>query len=252
MACNPFHLPRSIMGRAMATIETVERAGFEASSDEEIVERVKSGDTALYEIIMRRYNQRLYRVARAILHDDAEAEDVMQDAYVRAYQHLDQFAGRAAFSTWLTRIAVHEALSRLRSRQRNQQLQMEDTGQDGEPYMNVVETSPDPEQSASRAELRQLLEEAVLGLPEQYRTVIMLRDIEGLSTAETAAALELTEDNVKVRLHRGRAIARGWIFERVGAKAKDAFPFMGERCDRVVRSVLERLPAISAEHPSIQ
>ena len=144
----------------MGTIEVVERAGFEASSDEEIVERVKSGDTALYEIIMRRYNQRLYRVARAILHDDAEAEDVMQDAYVRAYQHLDQFAGRAAFSTWLTRIAVHEALSRLRSRQRNQQLQMEDTGQDGEPYMNVVETSPDPEQSASRAELGQLLEEA--------------------------------------------------------------------------------------------
>jgi RNA polymerase sigma-70 factor, ECF subfamily len=230
----------------MGTIEAVERTGFEASSDEEIVERVKSGDTALYEIIMRRYNQRLYRVARAILHDDAEAEDVMQDAYVRAYQHLDQFAGRAAFSTWLTRIAVHEALSRLRSRPRNQQLQMEDTGQDGEPYMNVIETSPDPEQSASRAELGQLLEEVVLGLPEQYRTVIMLRDVEGLSTAETAAALELTEDNVKVRLHRGRAMARGWIFDRVGAKAKSAFPFMGERCDRVVHDVLARLAELCA------
>jgi RNA polymerase sigma-70 factor (ECF subfamily) len=225
----------------MATSGTVERARFEASTDEEIVDRVKAGDTALYEIIMRRYNQRLYRVARAILHDDAEAEDVMQDAYVRAYQHLDQFAGRAAFSTWLTRIAVHESLSRLRSRHRNQQLQMEDSGQDGEPYMNVAETSPDPEESASRAELSQLLEEAVLGLPEQYRTVIMLRDVEGLSTAETAAALELSEDNVKVRLHRGRAMARGWIFERVGAKAKNAFPFMGERCDRVVRIVLERI-----------
>jgi RNA polymerase sigma-70 factor, ECF subfamily len=235
----------------MGTIETVERAGFEASTDEEIVGRVKAGDTALYEIIMRRYNQRLYRVARAILHDDAEAEDVMQDTYVRAYQHLDQFAGRAAFSTWLTRIAVHEALSRLRSRQRNQQLQMEDTGQDGEPYMNVVETSPDPEQSASRAELGQLLEEAVLGLPEQYRTVIMLRDVEGLSTAETAAALELTEDNVKVRLHRGRAMARGWIFERVGAKAKSAFPFMGERCDRVVHEVLVRLAELSASPAQI-
>lgn len=234
----------------MATIETGERAGFEASTDEEIVDRVKAGDTALYEIIMRRYNQRLYRVARAILHDDAEAEDVMQDAYVRAYQHLDQFAGRAAFSTWLTRIAVHEALSRLRSRHRNQQL--EETGQDGEPYMNVVETSPDPEQNASRAELSQLLEEAVLGLPEQYRTVIMLRDIEGLSTAETAAALELTEDNVKVRLHRGRAMARGWIFERVGAKARDAFPFMGARCDRMVHSVLLRLAELSGSPPQIQ
>jgi RNA polymerase sigma-70 factor, ECF subfamily len=233
------------MDRAMATIETVERAGFEASSDEESVDRVKAGDTALYEIIMRRYNQRLYRVARAILHNDTEAEDVMQDAYVRAYQHLDQFAGRAAFSTWLTRIAVHEALSRLRLRNRNQSL--EETGEDGEPYMNVVETSPDPEESASRAELSHLLEEAVLGLPEQYRTVIMLRDVEGLSTAETAAALELSEDNVKVRLHRGRAMARDWIFERVGAKAKDAFPFMGDRCDRVVRGVLERLAHVTTE-----
>jgi RNA polymerase sigma-70 factor (ECF subfamily) len=236
----------------MATIATVERARFEASTDEEIVERVKAGDTALYEIIMRRYNQRLYRVARAILHDDAEAEDVMQDAYVRAYQHLDQFAGRAAFSTWLTRIAVHEALSRLRSRHRNQQLQLEGDGWDGEPYMNVVETSPDPEESASRAELSQLLEEAVLGLPEQYRAVIMLRDVEGLSTAETAAALELTEDNVKVRLHRGRAMARGWIFERVGAKAKNAFPFMGVRCDRVVRVVLKRLAELNFDPPQIQ
>lgn len=236
----------------MATIATLERARFEASTDEQIVERVIAGDTALYEIIMRRYNQRLYRVARAILHDDAEAEDVMQDAYVRAYQHLDQFAGRAAFSTWLTRIAVHEALSRLRSRHRNPQLQLEDDGLDGEPYMNVAETSPDPEESASRAELSQLLEEAVLALPAQYRAVIMLRDIEGLSTAETADALELTEDNVKVRLHRGRAMAKGWISERVGAKAKNAFPFMGERCDRMVKVVLERLAELSGSPPQIQ
>src|SRR5438445_11703990 len=109
---------------------------------------------------MRRYNQRLYRVARAILRDDAEAEDVMQDAYVRAYQHLDQFAGRAPFSAWLTRIAVHEALARLRLRNRNPQL--EDTEHDGELSMNMVETSLDSEQNASRAELGQLLEDAVL------------------------------------------------------------------------------------------
>ncbi len=229
---------------------SVERTSSEASSDEEIVNRVKAGDTALYEIIMRRYNQRLYRVARAILHDDAEAEDVMQDAYVRAYQHLDQFEGRAAFSTWLTRIAVHEALSRLRSRQRNQQL--DETGPEGEPYMNVVETSPSPEQNASRAEVGELLEDAVLGLPEHYRAVIMLRDVEGLSTAETAAALDLTEENVKVRLHRGRAMARGWIVQRVGANAKDAFPFMGIRCDRVVKGVLRRLAELSGNSPPVQ
>lgn len=235
----------------MEIIGALEKARSEACSDEEIVDRVKAGDTGLYEIIMQRYNQRLYRVARAILRDDAEAEDVMQDAYVRAYQHLDQFAGRALFSTWLTRIAVHEALSRIRLRNRNQQLQ-EDTGQDGETYMNVVETSPDPEQSASRTELSGLLEEALLGLTEQYRTVVMLRDVEGLSTAETATALDLTEENVKIRLHRGRAMARGWIVERVGANAKTAFPFMGVRCDRVVRGVLVRLAELNGTPPQIQ
>ena len=130
--------------RAMKTIGTLEKARLEGWTDEEVVERVKDGDTALYEIIMRRYNQRLYRVARAILRDDAEAEDVMQDAYVRAFEHLHQFAGRAPFSTWLTRIAVHEALGRLRLRDRNQQL--EGTEQEGGRNMNMVETSLDPEQ----------------------------------------------------------------------------------------------------------
>jgi RNA polymerase sigma-70 factor, ECF subfamily len=235
----------------MELIGTLEKAKSESYSDEEIVDRVKGGEVALYEIIMRRYNQRLYRVARAVLRDDAEAEDVMQDAYVRAYQHLDQFAGRSLFSTWLTRIALHEALSRLRLRNRNQQF--DDTGRDGESSMNnMVESSPDPEQNASRAELSHLLEEALLGLPEQYRTVVMLRDVEGMSTAETASALDLTEDNVKIRLHRGRAMARGWIVERVGAKARSAFPFMGDRCDRVVLDVLARLAELSDGPSQIQ
>jgi RNA polymerase sigma-70 factor (ECF subfamily) len=235
----------------MELIGTLEKAKSESYSDEEIVDRVKGGEIALYEIIMRRYNQRLYRVARAVLRDDAEAEDVMQDAYVRAYQHLDQFAGRSLFSTWLTRIALHEALSRLRLRNRNQQF--DDIGRAGESSMNnMVESSPDPEQNASRAELSHLLEEALLGLPEQLRTVVMLRDVEGMSTAETASALDLTEDNVKIRLHRGRAMARGWIVERVGAKAKDAFPFMGERCDRVVLDVLARLAELSGGPSQIQ
>jgi RNA polymerase sigma-70 factor (ECF subfamily) len=233
----------------METIENLEKARSEGWTDQEIVERVKTGDTALYEIIMRRYNQRLYRVARAILRDDAEAEDVMQDAYVRAFQHLDQFAGRAPFSAWLTRIAVHEALGRLRLRDRHPQL--DDAAHDGEFSMNIVETSPDPEQSASRAELGQLLEEALLGLPEQYRIVVMLRDVEELSTSETAAALEITEQNVKVRLHRGRAMARGWLFARVGTNAKNAFPFMGAHCDRVVHSVFARLEELRSHRLQI-
>jgi RNA polymerase sigma-70 factor (ECF subfamily) len=223
----------------MPIIGTLEKTRAESLTDLEVIERVKAGDTGLYEIIMRRYNQRLYRATRAILRDDAEAEDVMQDAYVRAYQHLNQFAGEALFSTWLTRIAVHEALRRVRMRNRNEQLN--DTQYDEEGSMSIAETSLNPEQRASVAEIGQLLEEALLGLPAQYRTVIMLRDVEEMSTAETAAALELTEENVKVRLHRGRAMMRDWLFEHVGADGREAFPFMGLRCDRVVRGVFERL-----------
>jgi RNA polymerase sigma-70 factor (ECF subfamily) len=246
----PFLLLPLYTYRAMETVGTLDKAASEGWTDQEIVDRVRAGDTSLYELIMRRYNQRLYRVARAILRDDAEAEDVMQDAYVRAYQYLHQFAGRSPFSAWLTRIAVNEALGRLRLRKRNPQL--DDTEPEGEFSMNVVEPSPDPEQTASRAELGQLLEEALLDLPEQYRTVVMLRDVEGLSTSETAAALDLTEHNVKVRLHRGRAMARGWLFARVGAKAKSAFPFMGVRCDRVVHGVFARLAELSTDHSQIQ
>jgi RNA polymerase sigma-70 factor (ECF subfamily) len=211
----------------------------ESLTDEEVARRVRGGETALYEILMRRYNQRLYRVARAILHNDAEAEDVMQDAYVRAYEHLDQFAGRAPFSAWLTRIAVHEALARLRLRNRTESI--EDPERDGERSMNVTSKSPDPEQSATGLQLREFLEEAVLSLPENYRLVVMLRDIEELSTAETAQALELSEDNVKVRLHRGHSMVRSWLFDRIGTGAKEAFPFMGVRCNRVVEGVLDRL-----------
>ncbi len=234
----------------MAIIGTLERASVESWTDQEVVDRVRAGDTALYEIIMRRYNQRLYRVTYAILRDDSEAEDVTQDAYVRAYQHLDQFAGSAPFSTWLTRIAVHEALRRLQLRKRNQQF--DDIEHDEEASMadaesSIAETSLDPEQRASVAELGELLEEAVLDLPEQYRAVIMLRDVEELSTAETAAALELTEQNVKVRLHRGRAMMRDRLFARVGASGKNAFPFMGVRCDRVVSGVFARLRALDPE-----
>jgi RNA polymerase sigma-70 factor, ECF subfamily len=234
----------------MDTIGTLEKAGAEGWTDQEIVERVRTGETALYEILMRRYNQRLYRVARAILRDDAEAEDVMQDAYVRAYQHLDQFSGRAPFSAWLTRIAVNEALARLRLRKRNPQL--DDTELEGELSMNVVETSPDPEQIVSTAELGHLLEEALLALPEKYRTVVMLRDVEELSTSETAAALDLSEENVTIRLHRGHEMARGWLFSRVGTNAKNAFPFMGVRCDRVVRCVFARLAELRIAPPQIQ
>ena len=209
-------------------------------SDEEVVRRVLAGETALFEIIMRRYNQRLYRVTRAILRDDAEAEDVMQDAYVRAYEHLSQFAGRAQFSTWLTRIAIHEALARAQRRKRTDQLGVTEWS-DGEGEVNVPATSPNPEEQVSAAELGKALESAILAIPDPYRLVLMMRDVEQLSTIETAAALELSEENVKVRLHRARAMVRKQLFAQAGVEAPRAFGFMGDRCDRVVARVMERI-----------
>jgi RNA polymerase sigma-70 factor (ECF subfamily) len=224
----------------MGTAAVLERARLEGWTDEEVVARVLAGDTALFEIIMRRYNQRLYRVARAILRDDAEAEDVMQDAYVRAFRHLHQFEGRARFSTWLTRIAVHEALARIRRSGRFEDLEslVQSNGES-----MIASHLPSPEQQVSTAELTGLLQEAVLALPDHYRAVLMLRDIEEMSTTDTAAALELSEDNVKVRLHRARALLRRELFARAGANASAAFPFMAMRCDRAVKAVFARIAA---------
>lgn len=215
--------------------------------DEEVVRRVLAGETALFEIVMRRYNQRLYRMARAILRDDSEAEDVMQEAYVRAYQHLGQFAGRSQFSTWLTRIAIHEALARVRRRGRLEQLGPDDSSE-GDGTMNMSPALT-PEDQASVSELGRVLEEAILSIPEQYRLVLMMRDVEQMSTSDTAAALDLTEENVKVRLHRARAMVRRELFAQVGSEAPTAFGFMGERCDRVVAVVMQRLRSNGLAHP---
>jgi RNA polymerase sigma-70 factor (ECF subfamily) len=216
--------------------------GTEPLSDEEVVRRVLAGETALFEIVMRRYNQRLYRMARAILRDDSEAEDVMQDAYVRAYEHLSQFAGRAQFSTWLTRIAIHEALGRSKKRKRTEQFgTIESSNGNCDTEVNVAATALNPEEQTSAAELGKALESAILAIPDQYRLVLMMRDVEQLSTAETAAALELSEENVKVRLHRARGMVRKQLFAQAGAEAPSAFGFMGMRCDRVVARVMERI-----------
>lgn len=215
---------------------------LEVMPDEEVVRRVVEGEIALFELIMRRYNQRLYRVARAILRDDAEAEDVMQDAYVRAYGHLSQFAGRSQFATWLTRIAIHEALARVQRRKKTDQLAANEWN-DGEGEMNIPATALNPEEQLSASELGRALESAILSIPEQYRLVLMMRDVEQLSTTETASALDLSEENVKVRLHRARAMVRKNLFAQAGSEAPRAFGFMGERCDRVVARVLARINA---------
>jgi len=216
----------------------------EPLSDEEVVARVLAGETGTFEIIMRRYNQRLYRVARAILRNDGEAEDVMQDAYVRAYEHLDQFAGRAKFSTWLTRIAVHEALARQHRRNRYQDLEPM-SEQEGDPMDRFASLALNPEQQASNSEIRMLLEEAVEKLPHAYRAIFILRDVEDMSTSDAAHALEITEENVKVRLHRARALLRKSLYAGAGMERKEAFDFHAVRCDRVVKNVFERIQQLA-------
>jgi RNA polymerase sigma-70 factor (ECF subfamily) len=222
-------------------------------SDEEVVTRVLAGETGMFEIIMRRHNQRLYRVARAILRNDGEAEDVMQDAYVRAYEHLDQFAGRAKFATWLTRIAVHEALARQLRGNRYQELETM-SEREGDPMDRFASLAPDPEQQASNSEVRRLLEEAVEKLPDAYRTIFILRDVEDVSTTDAAEVLEITQDNVKVRLHRARALLRKSLYARAGMEIKEAFNFHAVRCDRVVKNVFERIQqqVLTREHSAVK
>jgi RNA polymerase sigma-70 factor (ECF subfamily) len=211
-------------------------------TDEEIVERVRAGETALFEILMRRYNQRLYRITRSIVGSDGEAEDVTQDAYVRSYMHLDQFDGRAKFSTWLTKIAVHEALARVRNRQRLVEIDaVIGTMEDG---MKLESKGPSPEQEVLTQTMRMVLEAAVDRLPETYRSVFMLREVEEMSTAETAECLDLSEEAVKVRLHRARSLLRKDIYTQTGAATATAFQFMGARCDRMVSAVLEKIESL--------
>ncbi|HXG95281.1 MAG TPA: RNA polymerase sigma factor [Blastocatellia bacterium] len=210
-----------------------------AAPDEDVVRLILAGQTSLFEILMRRYNQRLFRVARSILKVDDEAEDVMQDAYVRAYTHLDQFDGRAKFATWLTKIAVHEALARLRNRRR--MVEFDALLESGEDVMKLTSKEQSPEQQVMTRTMSMVLESAIDSLADAYRSVFMLRDVEGLSTAETAECLDISEEAVKVRLHRARLMLRKTIAKQAGAATAAAFQFAGARCDRIVSRVMERI-----------
>jgi RNA polymerase sigma-70 factor (ECF subfamily) len=213
-----------------------------SQSDEEVVQQVLDGDTPLFELLMRRHNERLYRAARAITRDEAEAEEVMQQAYVNAFTSLRQFQGQARFATWLTRIAINEALSRVRRSGRYEPF--DEQSSNVEAFM-PLNTAPDPERQAFTGELRDLLESAIDALPDGAREVFVLRDVEGLSTAETAASLGVSDDVVKTRLSRARGSLRRLLLQRAGAATPEAFRFYRPRCDRVVANVLARLAAIT-------
>jgi RNA polymerase sigma-70 factor, ECF subfamily len=219
--------------------------GLEELNDEALVDRARNRDGAAVRLIMQRHNRRLFRAARSILHDDAEAEDVVQEAYFRAFTHLAGFRGEAQLSTWLTRIAVNEALGRLRRRRLTVGLKdidaINDQGEARVIYLPSARQDGDPEAAAARAEVRRMLERAVDELPSSFRTVFVLRDIEEMSIEETAAHLGLRPETVKTRLHRARRLLRQSLDRTLSSAVSDVFPCAGARCTRITEAVLERL-----------
>jgi RNA polymerase sigma-70 factor (ECF subfamily) len=219
----------------MSHLTAVASAGDPSATDEAIVARVLAGDTASFESLVRRHNRRLFRATRAILKNDDEAEDAMQEAYVSAFAHLRDFGGRARFSTWLVRIAVYEALGRLRRGKRLTFL--EDDAFVEEP----MAVTRDPEEAASDTELRGALEHAVDALPVGFRAVFVMRAVEGMSVEETAEALDIPEETVRTRHHRARSLLREDLAQRMERVASSAFDFHLSRCDRIAAAVLARI-----------
>jgi RNA polymerase sigma-70 factor (ECF subfamily) len=206
-----------------------------ALPDESVVALVRRGERDRFEILMRRYNQRVYRAVRGILADDAEVEDVMQQAYFRAFLKLDQLADGARVSGWLLRIAINEAFERLR---RRRGMREEELGQEDGDEMSAPRN---PELDMEERELAGLLEAALGDLRDIYRVVFVLREVEGLATDEVAEALGVSPQVVKTRLHRARELLREGLLVRAGRAAADVFTFRAPRCDRVVAGVLERI-----------
>lgn len=226
----------------MALVELREADGAAATpaglSDAAVVQRVLAGERALFEVLMRRYNQRVFRAIRSVLRGDHESEDAMQQAWLAAYTHLGQFQGTASFSTWMTRIALNEALRR--AGRRPHLAAVEDVSEEDE---SMRSKTRDPEERAADRELGRMVEAAVDGLPALYRSVFVLREIEGMSTADAAAALGVSQEVVKVRLRRARLALQDWLHARLGSTAREAFAFLGWRCDRVVANVMGRILA---------
>jgi RNA polymerase sigma-70 factor (ECF subfamily) len=194
--------------------------------------------------LIRRNNRRLFRTARAILRNDSEAEDVVQETYVRAFRHLSEFEGRSAFSTWLTRIAMNLSISRMRQRKAVVGLEVLETVTPGAEIIAFPGASPEsPEAGAARAQTRALLEDVIDALPEMFRVTFVLREIEGLSVEETASQLGIPEGTVKTRVFRARKLLREAVEQRVSAGLADLFPFDGMRCTRLADRVLDRLGA---------
>jgi RNA polymerase sigma-70 factor, ECF subfamily len=225
--------------------EPIGEAAAAGLGDGELVSLARRGEAAAFREIMRRNNRHLFRAARGVLRDDAEAEDVVQEAYVRAFRGLAGFRGDASLSTWLTRIALNEALGRLRRRRATVDLEAIEVAQAGGGarilMFPTAQAGGDPEGAAARREIRRLLEEAIDDLPEAFRLVLVARDVDGISVEATAQILGVRPETVRTRLHRARRLLRAALDQRLGDTLRDVFPFDGARCARMAESVLARL-----------
>ncbi len=227
----------------MARTRTHTLAITDPAADVELAQRALSGDGQAFLSIMQAHNQRLYRIARGVVRNDSEAEDVVQEAYVLAYAHLGSFRGGSSLGTWLSRIVINEALGRLRrGRRKAEMLGSIGSGQDATIIQFPVPAGvDDPERTMAQRQILHLVERATDNLPDIYRTVFVARVIEGLSMEETADLLGLRPETVKTRLHRARHLVRKQLHEQIGPVLLDAFPFAGRRCARLTAAVMQRL-----------
>ena len=213
------------------------------AGDAELVRRALARDDVAFRTIMERHNRRLYRIARSILRNDSEAEDVVQQAYVNAFTHLGGFRGDSTLATWLSRITMNEALGRLRRERQPVDLETFEAQRTEAQIIKFPQmvTSADPERTMAQREILQLVERATDKLPEIFRIVFMTRVIEGMSIEETADLLGLQPQTVKTRLHRARRLVREELDKQIGPVLMDAFPFAGRRCERMTNAVMRRL-----------
>jgi RNA polymerase sigma-70 factor, ECF subfamily len=212
-------------------------------SDRELLRRAQQGDAAAFAVLIRRHDRYLYRVARSILANDHEAEDVVQETFLRAFNGLGDFRGLATLRTWLTRIALNEAIRLRRQHRSTVDLVSLPAVRAGNPMQadGFLAASPDPERAAARSQIRRVLERAIDGLPASFRVVLVLRDVEEMSVAQTAKLLGIREETVKTRLHRARRMLRETLGEQIAWALKDIFPFERPRCDRLVQRLLSQL-----------
>ena len=223
----------------------VQGAVAESLSDEALVSRARARDEAAVRAITKRYNRRLFRIARSILRNDAEAEDVVQETYVRAFTGLDMFRGDAAFGTWITRIAMNEALGRLRRRRPTVDWETYGANRNEAEIINfpVSAVGSDPEKAMARSEIRTVLEHAIDELPDAFRSVFVARIVEGMSVDETADLFGLQPETVKTRLHRARVLLRAELDKQLGPALTSSFPFGGRRCERMTETIVQRICA---------